>query len=104
MTCQNDWPAAARKSTNRRASSPKSPMPNGPGRDVGCKRKPVERADLTGCAAAARAGGGVAPARCRAPPRGADAGVVQIRHEALEKAPGSRVVFRVHLEPGVDEG
>src|SRR4029453_6455581 len=34
----------------------------------------------------------------------ADAGLVQMRYEAVEKAPGPCVVFRVHLEPRVDEG
>src|SRR6266496_3651183 len=54
MICQNVWPAAAMKSTKRRDSLPKSPMPNGPGREVGCRRTPLDRSNLTGCWAARR--------------------------------------------------
>ena len=38
--CHTFCPAAARKSTNLYASGPKSPIPNGDGREVGCSSTP----------------------------------------------------------------
>ena len=123
MICQNDWPAAARKSTNRRASGPKSPMPKGPGRDVGCSRTPLERSTLTDPSPRVRLRGegpapqdlGDAPRLRDAAPRRvglhrvedladrADAGLVEVRDEAVEEAPRARAVLGMHLEPRVDE-
>src|SRR5438067_1937476 len=42
-TGHHDWPAAARQSTKRYASSPSRP----PGSDVGCKKMPLERLSFT---------------------------------------------------------
>ena len=42
-TCQTVWPAAASRSTNRVADRPRSPIPYGPGSEVGWSRMPLER-------------------------------------------------------------
>ena len=44
--CQIFNPDAARKSMNRSASAPSSPMPFGPGREVGCSRTPDARGNM----------------------------------------------------------
>ena len=124
MICQNDWPAAARKSTNRRASAPKSPMPNGPGRDVGCRRTPLERSNPH-WVARRRSGSAVRTQQrstsatlhaCATQPRGVKGGSAskisliepmqassRCGDEAVEEAARARAVVGVHLEPRVDE-
>src|SRR5579862_21396 len=42
-----DWPAAERESANAKAAGPRSPMPNGPGSDVGCSSIPLDLGKLT---------------------------------------------------------
>src|SRR5262249_25586373 len=42
-----DCAASVRKSANSYAAGPKSPIPNGPGSDVGCRRIPLDLGKLT---------------------------------------------------------
>src|SRR5690625_289263 len=42
-TCHTRWPAACRKSSQRCASGPSSPMPYLPGNELGCSRMPARR-------------------------------------------------------------
>src|SRR5688572_11141769 len=46
MTCHQLCPLSTRKSTKRKADSPRSPMPYRPGKLVGCTRMPVERGNF----------------------------------------------------------